>query len=651
MKFFLVLKKGNLLNKIAISKNISFCFGVENTINLIKKLLKEKKYKNIYMLGEVVHNEHVIKDLKDKGLKLIKNFNKIPAIKNGVLIIQSHGISQKIYDQLNRRKIPYIDSTCLLVKYIHSSIKKLEKEGYFPIIVGNKNHTEVKGIAGHARRSIIIHSPADIKKDLFKSISKIGVVFQSTFIKEDSKEILDKLKKTIKHIKVVDTICRPTKSRQTELRENAGRYRSILIIGSKTSANTNHLYHIAKKKNKATFFIQKPENIENLNLKNYFPCFITSGASTPGYIIEKTIKELKEKTSQFKIFSNKYIPLIDRQIEKYFIKDSEKADLPVIKGLKNDLKEFCLRPGKRIRPLLLILTYSTFAGLSEKKKFQEVLKIASAIELMHSFLLIHDDIIDRAKMRRGKKSFHLICREKFKTRTFNPAIGEDVALVMGDNLFFNVIHIIAQSRFNLNIKDEFLKLFSQCYETTCWGQIMDSIYSRQKKLKADQRSARFISTFKTAYYTIFYPMVMGYILTGQNNHEIIKKIKDFALPLGLAFQIRDDILGIFGSSQATGKSDISDIVEGKFTLLINTVLKQLKHRKKEDFKRLFSKEKKSINDIKRIKDIIQKNGVLEKLKQEMEGLFKEALKNLKRLNIKQETNHILEDLIDKLRDY
>ena len=193
-------------------------------------------------------------------------------------------------------------------------------------------------------------------------------------------------------------------------------------------------------------------------------------------------------------------------------------------------------------------------------------------------------------------------------------------------------------------------MFSKCYETTGWGQVMDSIYSRQKNLKQDSITSLTISTYKTAYYTIFYPMAMGYALAGKNDKQKINKIRDFAMPLGQAFQIRDDILGVFGDSQKTGKSDTSDIVEGKFTLLVNMVLKNLKGREKQEFICLFSKEKKSGNDINNIKKIIKTSLVLDKAKLEMDDLYGKALNNLKKLNIKAESQDVLEGLIDKLKE-
>lgn len=602
------------------------------------------------MLGEVVHNEHVINELKSKGLKLVKNFNKIPDIKKGILIIQSHGISAKIYYNLKKRNIPFIDSTCILVKHIHNAIKKLAKEGYYPVIIGDKNHTEVQGIAGQVKESIIINHEREINQKLFKGINKIGVVFQSTFIKKNGEKIEEKLKQTVKEVKIIDTICKPTKDRQSELRINARAYDYVFVIGSKTSANTKHLYRISKELNQHTFYIEKPEDVLNVKIKDTDTCFVTSGASTPLNIIDKTLQLLQKSHNKFKLFSKRYIPLIEGSIGDFFsripVRDKE-FSFNVKTELSEELKKYCSRPGKRIRPLLLILSYIGFKG---DEGLKEVIKLAAGVEIMHSFLLIHDDIIDRAPMRRGGKSLHLICKEKFCMNTFNEKIGDDVALVLGDILFAEVIALIAEVRLNLDVKNYFLKIFSLCYSKTGWGQILDSIYSYPKKLKMNFQITENINKFKTAYYTVYYPMLMGYILTGKKKSNLINKIKHFALPLGIGFQIRDDIIGTFGSQFKTGKSDISDIVEGKFTLLINNTLQMLGKKEKEQFTGLFLKKRKTKTEINKIKEKIIQSGAFDKSYNTMQDLFKKALEQLQYLNFSSQYKVILLDLINYLKE-
>lgn len=599
------------------------------------------------MLGEVVHNEHVINDLMRRGLKLVKDFNRIPRIKNGILIIQSHGVSKKIYDILKKKNIPYIDSTCLLVKRIHNAIKDLEKEGYFPIIIGNKNHTEVQGIAGQVKDSVIIGCENDIKIDLFKGINKIGVVFQSTFIKKKADRILLKLKKLNKKTKIIDTICKPTKDRQSEIKENAKKHDCVFVIGSKTSANTNHLFEIAKKENKKTYYIENPNQIFNVKLNSTDHCFITSGASTPKHIIDKTFENLAKLMNQFRNFSAYFIPLIDSFIMSFFNYKEEDFSFKLRKTLSSELKEYCLRPGKRVRPLLMILSYLAFKG--ETNKLKEIIRLAAGIEIMHSFLLIHDDIMDRAPLRRGGKSLHVICQELFSKKTFNNRIGEDVALVLGDIIFADVINWIADSGIDLKIKNSFLKVFSHCYSITGWGQILDSIYSLPKKIKISVAIPERINKFKTAYYTLFYPMYMGYILTGKNNKDIIDKLKKFAIPVGIGFQIRDDIISIFGDQFKTGKSDISDIIDGKHTILIYNTMNLLSKNKQKEFTKLFLKRKKTQSDIKKIKNMIIECGAFDKCLSTMDRLFKQALKQLDMLSLPSAQKNVLNDLIEYLR--
>ncbi len=627
--------------KIYVSKNIGFCPGVKRTINLIENILKEKKYKKIYMLGEVIHNSHVINDLKKRGLKLITDFNKIPKIKDGILIIQSHGISPQIYETLKKKKINYIDSTCPLVKIIHNAIKKLENEGFYPLIIGNRYHTEVIGISGYTKnKPIIINKKEEVKKSLFKQIKKVGIVFQSTFIQEEGEKIIKEIKKYVNNIKVIDTICKPTKDRQNEIKEKSKKYKSIIVIGSPNSSNTKHLYKISLKNNKNTFFIENPEELYNIDFSNKIPILVTSGASAPDYIIEKVIKTVEKLISPFNVFSQKYIPLIEKNIEEYFKNKKSITKISDSSYIINELKNFSLQEGKKIRPLLLILGFISF---SKNKVTKNILKIAAAVEIMHNFLLIHDDIMDNDKIRRGKKSLHLLFSEHYNK---NKKLGIDIALVSGDILFTNAIEIISEIKLENKIKDRFLKVFSKCYELTCWGQIFDSLYSNPLNINnINLKMPLVISEYKTAYYTIYYPLLMGYILSGRNNKSIIENLKKFAIPLGIAFQLRDDILGVFGKSEETGKSNISDIIEGKFTLLIKYTFEKLNPDEKDKFISLFLKRNKTLKEIKLIKEVIKNSGGLTHTLKKMKQYINSAKKRLQYLRLSSKKMDIFISLI------
>ena len=232
-------------------------------------------------------------------------------------------------------------------------------------------------------------------------------------------------------------------------------------------------------------------------------------------------------------FSNKYIPMIDQSIEDFFENKKDNADYPFMKDFYCDLEEFCLRDGKRLRPLILLIAYQGYNR--GKKNIKDIVRLSSILEIMHSMLLVQDDIIDRSRLRRGKKTLHIILFEKYRNITRNKNIGKDIAIVMSDVLFANAIEIIANIKTSSMVKDEFLKYFAKTYELTAWGQVLDSLNSLPVEIDTASDAPMQISTLKTAHYTILGPMLMGYILSGREDEKEKKKITDFSLPLGLAW--------------------------------------------------------------------------------------------------------------------
>ncbi len=278
--------------EIVISKHAGYCGGVKRTLTIVDELLKNYPHKKIYMLGEIVHNEYVLNRLKEKGIRIIYDFQKA---KDGLLVIQSHGISENLFKEIRNSGIEYVDTTCPMVKNIHNRIKQLEQQGYFPVIIGGKQHEEVKGITGQVKQAIIIKDPKEVTKKLFHNINKAGIVVQSTFIKEEALKIMNKIKEFVKEVKFENTICKPTTDRQNDAYINVKNFDCVFVFGSKTSANTNNLYHIAKSQNPNTFFVSSPGDIPKID---FMPCnriYIISGASTPYELIDEIVNEIKLK--------------------------------------------------------------------------------------------------------------------------------------------------------------------------------------------------------------------------------------------------------------------------------------------------------------------------------------------------------------------
>jgi len=274
--------------KINVAKSSGFCFGVRRAIDISEDLAKGKK--SVYVLGDIVHNTFVVQDLTQKGIKKVK---RIRPSKNSILIIRAHGAPKKIFEKAKTCGYRIVDATCPKVKDIYTIAKKLEKTNKI-IIIGDSGHDEVKGIAGQLKKKpVTIESPKDISSKKLSRIKKASVVTQSTQTIENINKIMTKLEKIIPDITLYNTTCRITRIKQQEIMSLPEENDLILIIGSKTSANTKRLYQISKKINKKTYWIESAKNLKPVWFKNIKKTGIMAGASTPDNITREVVKKLK----------------------------------------------------------------------------------------------------------------------------------------------------------------------------------------------------------------------------------------------------------------------------------------------------------------------------------------------------------------------
>lgn len=336
---------------------------------------------------------------------------------------------------------------------------------------------------------------------------------------------------------------------------------------------------------------------------------------------------------KFTEFRDKHIDEIEKHIE--LVIEENKLNAPKqLEPLIGKLKNFCLRPGKRIRPLLFLLGVEGFSD-NEDFDYQQLYTISAVIEIMHSFLLIHDDIMDQSDLRRGLPSFHVELQRMFENENNNPKIGEDLALVFGDILFF--IGVRALGKYNLS--SSFWTKFSECYINTVYGQILDVLYSLNKNKREDEKISLEISRLKTSYYTFFYPFYLGTVMVKDEVDSEL--LKEALVPAGIAFQIRDDIISTF--DEKSGKSNYSDIIEGKLTALIDFG----EYDKK--FFEIYSKKDKTKEDIDYILSRIIESNAIEKAKNKMNELFDISEKNINKLEMNKNVKDVLIDLINRLR--
>lgn len=277
--------------EIIIGKNAGFCYGVKRAVDGAKE--ECMKHTEIYCLGDIVHNQHVIKDLKDKGVKFIESIDEA----KGKTIIRAHGVSKEIYEKAKKMNIELIDLTCPSVLEVHRIADIYSKKGYYILLTGKENHPEVIGIESYCRNKYkIIKDKEDVFNNLeyIKNEKNILLISQTTFNSKKFDEIADVLKNNIKNnLEIKKTICPSTEIRQKETEQIAKNVDLMIIIGDKKSSNTKKLYEISCDCCKNVVFIENADELNTEIIKGIQKIGIMAGASTPNEQIEIVKGRLK----------------------------------------------------------------------------------------------------------------------------------------------------------------------------------------------------------------------------------------------------------------------------------------------------------------------------------------------------------------------
>lgn len=278
--------------KIILSKYAGFCYGVDNAIKITDKTLAENPKDVIYMLGELVHNEEVIKKLKEQGIKLVKLIKDIP--QNSTVILSAHGHSPKVYEDAQKRNLKIVDATCPMVTRVHILGRLLGKNSYFIIIIGDRRHGEVKAIFDQIKTVTnnvkIVENLEQAKK--IKTVPKIGIISQTTQSLDQFGEVVAEIAKKANEIKIFNTICDATRFRQHASQNLAKKVNLMIVVGSFQSANTKRLTSICQQIIE-THQVNSANDLKPSWFKNKKTVGISAGASTPKWIIKEVINQIK----------------------------------------------------------------------------------------------------------------------------------------------------------------------------------------------------------------------------------------------------------------------------------------------------------------------------------------------------------------------
>ncbi|MCX8022805.1 MAG: 4-hydroxy-3-methylbut-2-enyl diphosphate reductase [Syntrophorhabdaceae bacterium] len=267
------------------TRHIGFCFGVRRAIDMVMAEAEKEKGR-IYTLGPIIHNPQMVEMLKEKGIIPIEDLREV---REGTVVFRTHGIKKEEEEYIREKGLNFIDATCPFVKRVRKKAMFLEKNRYKVVIVGDREHPEVKSVLSYLHNNgIVLEKPTPIKA------KKVGVVSQTTHGRESFFNIVSRLVEEVEELRVYNTICESTETRQKEAASLASMVDIMLIIGGKNSSNTTKLYETVKRENCKAYHIETEAEIDPEWFKGVNKIGITGGTSTPDHILDSVERFVKK---------------------------------------------------------------------------------------------------------------------------------------------------------------------------------------------------------------------------------------------------------------------------------------------------------------------------------------------------------------------
>ena len=287
--------------EVKVAKTAGFCFGVQRAVDKVYELI-DSCPDRLFTLGPIIHNEEVVNDLEKKGVRVASEEELKTLPEGSTVVIRSHGVGKKVYDQLEECGLSYVDVTCPFVLKIHRIVEKESKAGSHIVIIGDPDHPEVVGICGWCIGPYtVIRTKQDALDFVPPEGKNVCIVSQTTFNYNKFKDLVEILRKkrydntVLNILNILNTICNATEERQREAKSISGEVDTMLVVGGRHSSNTQKLFEICKKECENTYYIQTPVDLDS----DMFQCSsyvgITAGASTPKKIIEEVQEHVRIK--------------------------------------------------------------------------------------------------------------------------------------------------------------------------------------------------------------------------------------------------------------------------------------------------------------------------------------------------------------------
>ena len=287
--------------EVKVAKTAGFCFGVQRAVDKVYELI-DSCPDRLFTLGPIIHNEEVVNDLEKKGVRVASEEELKTLPEGSTVVIRSHGVGKKVYDQLEECGLSYVDVTCPFVLKIHRIVEKESKAGSHIVIIGDPDHPEVVGICGWCIGPYtVIRTKQDALDFVPPEGKNVCIVSQTTFNYNKFKDLVEILRKkrydntVLNILNILNTICNATEERQREAKNIAGEVDTMLVVGGRHSSNTQKLFEICKKECGNTYYIQTPVDLDSEMFQRSSCVGITAGASTPKKIIEEVQEHVRIK--------------------------------------------------------------------------------------------------------------------------------------------------------------------------------------------------------------------------------------------------------------------------------------------------------------------------------------------------------------------
>ena len=281
--------------KILLANPRGFCAGVDRAIEIVEKSL-ERHGTPVYVRHEIVHNAHVVADLREKGALFVDEPGEAP--KGSLIIYSAHGVSPAVREAAQKNELDTLDATCPLVTKVHNEVLRLVESGYEIVMVGHAGHVEVEGTMGHAPGHVhLVEKPEDVETLEVSDPDRLACVTQTTLSVDDTREILKALKARFARIQLPkrDDICYATQNRQDAVAQLAAQAQLILVVGAPESSNSNRLVEVAIRRGATSYLVQSADDLDPRWLDGVSCVGVTAGASTPEFLVDQLVERLRER--------------------------------------------------------------------------------------------------------------------------------------------------------------------------------------------------------------------------------------------------------------------------------------------------------------------------------------------------------------------